>query len=206
MSRTFTRSSSLPPTLVNVPSSKKTEKLCLERTAHVANLIQENGPAVSFLHASQLLSDSTGEGSFLVTKQHFSAVMKKQLKGLSPAAQQKLLAHHWPGNVRELRNVIERAVILESSHEIQARNLPDFAIESGLKKPETIHALPGQSLDDAMSHFERELIMQTLEHNRFSVSRAAEQLKISRHALRYRMQRLNINAPSDTEEEPAQPA
>jgi DNA-binding NtrC family response regulator len=138
--------------------------------------------------------------------QHFSAVMKKQVKSLSPLAQQKLLSHHWPGNVRELRNVIERAVILESTNEVQARNLPDFAIESGLKKPETAHAAPGQSLDDAMSHFERDLIMQTLEQNRFSVSRAAEQLKISRHALRYRMQRLNINTPSESEEESAQPA
>ena len=137
---------------------------------------------------------------------HFAAVMRKQVKSLSPLAQQKLLSHHWPGNVRELRNVIERAVILESSNEIQARNLPDFAIEIGLKKPETTHAPPGQSLDDAMSHFERDLIMQTLEQNRFSVSRAAEQLKISRHALRYRMQRLNINTPSESEEESAQPA
>jgi DNA-binding NtrC family response regulator len=57
-----------------------------------------------------------------------------------------------------------------------------------------------------MAHFERELISQTLEHNRFSVSRAADQLKLTRHALRYRMQRLNIHSPNDTEEEPAQPA
>ncbi len=138
--------------------------------------------------------------------QHFSIAMKKQVKSLSPAAEQKLLSHHWPGNVRELRNVIERAVILESSPEIQTKNLPDFAIESGLKKPEGPHATSGHSLDDAMSQFERELILHTLEQNRFSVSRAAEQLKISRHALRYRMQRLNINTPSEAEEEPAQPA
>jgi DNA-binding NtrC family response regulator len=107
--------------------------------------------------------------------------------------------------VRELRNVIERAVILETTPEIQARNLPDFAIESGLKKAEAAYAPVGQSLDDAMSQFERELILHTLEQNRFSVSRAAEQLKISRHALRYRMQRLNISSPADTEEEPVQP-
>lgn len=137
---------------------------------------------------------------------HFSAAMKKQAKSLAPAAQQKLLAHHWPGNVRELRNVIERAVILEATAEIQARNLPDFAIESGLKKSDPTHAFASESLDDAMSHFERQLIQHTLEQNRFSVSRAAEQLKISRHALRYRMQRLNINSPAEPEEEPAQPA
>ena len=136
---------------------------------------------------------------------HFNTVMKKQIKSLSSAAQQKLLSHHWPGNVRELRNVIERAVILETSNEIQARNLPDFALESGLKKSESTIASADQSLDDAMARFERELISQTLEQNHFSVSRAAEQLKLSRHALRYRMQRLNISSP-EADEEPAQPA
>jgi DNA-binding NtrC family response regulator len=138
--------------------------------------------------------------------QHFNTTMRKQTKGLSAAARQKLLTHHWPGNVRELRNVIERAVILESTPEIQARNLPDFLIEGSLKKAELPHAPAGQSLDDAMAHFERELIQQTLEQNRFSVSRAAEQLKLTRHALRYRMQRLNISSPAETEEEPAHPA
>jgi DNA-binding NtrC family response regulator len=137
---------------------------------------------------------------------HFSAAMKKKVQTLSAGAKQKLLAHHWPGNVRELRNVIERAVILETTSEIQARNLPDFTIESGLRKAEGTHVAAGTSLDDAMANFERELISQTLEQNRFSVSRAAEQLKISRHALRYRMQRLNIASPSEAEEEPAQPA
>src|SRR5437764_908687 len=50
---------------------------------------------------------------------HFAASMNKPIKGISRLAQQKLLHHHWPGNVRELRNVIERAVILESEQEIQ---------------------------------------------------------------------------------------
>jgi len=137
---------------------------------------------------------------------HFNTTMRKQIKALAASAKQKLLAHHWPGNVRELRNVIERAVILETTAEIQARSLPDFLIESSLRKAESPHSAVGQSLDDAMAHFERELIQQTLEQNRFSVSRAAEQLKLTRHALRYRMQRLNINSPADTEEEPSHPA
>ncbi len=136
---------------------------------------------------------------------HFNAVMKKHVTGLSAPAKQKLLTHHWPGNVRELRNVIERAVILETSSEVQARNLPDFTVESGLRKPESTAAAPmsaaGQSLDEAMSLFERQLIIHTLEQNRFSLTRTADQLKISRHALRYRMQRLNIAGAAEVEEE-----
>src|SRR5712671_6668252 len=65
---------------------------------------------------------------------HFSQTIKKRAKKFSKAAQQKLMSHHWPGNVRELRNVIERALILETSEEIQTGNLPDFELETGLRK------------------------------------------------------------------------
>ena len=65
---------------------------------------------------------------------HFNAAMKKQVRTLSPMAQEYLLSHSWPGNVRSLRNVIERAVILETTTEIQVASLPDFRMESVLKK------------------------------------------------------------------------
>src|SRR5438046_2849233 len=105
----------------------------------------------------------------------FSSGMNKHIEKISPAAQQKLLSHHWPGNVRELRNVIERAVILESSREIQARNLPDFHLETRLRKGDVPMVTAGQSLDEIMAAFERDLIMQTLEQNRFNLTRTADQ-------------------------------
>src|SRR5688572_59827 len=46
--------------------------------------------------------------------EHFRGTMNQPARSLSRAARQKLQAHHWPGNVRELRNVIERALILET--------------------------------------------------------------------------------------------
>src|ERR1051325_7791991 len=49
----------------------------------------------------------------------FRVTMNKPIRAISKPAQQLLMAHHWPGNVRELRNVIERAVILETADEIQ---------------------------------------------------------------------------------------
>ena len=55
------------------------------------------------------------------------------------------------------------------------------------------------TLDDLVANFERDLINATLEQNHFSLAKTAEQLKISRHALRYRMQRLNINLDDDGE-------
>ncbi|HEX7861454.1 MAG TPA: sigma-54 dependent transcriptional regulator [Verrucomicrobiae bacterium] len=123
---------------------------------------------------------------------YFGFSLNKQIKGISRAAQNQLLSHHWPGNVRELRNVIERAVILESSDEIQASSLPDFETETRLRKGEMPVLNGTLSLDESVANFERELINNLLEQNHFSLTKTADQLKISRHALRYRMQRLNI--------------
>ena len=131
----------------------------------------------------------------------FSASMNRVMRRIAPAAQQKLLSHHWPGNVRELRNVVERAVILETSDEIQSRSLPDFHLETRLRKGELPLVTAGQSIDEIMSNFEKELIIHTLEQHRYNLTRTAEHLKISRHALRYRMQRLNIHAETDNEDE-----
>ncbi|MGN6385088.1 MAG: sigma-54-dependent transcriptional regulator [Verrucomicrobiota bacterium] len=130
---------------------------------------------------------------------HFSLSMNKPIQAISKAAQQQLLSHHWPGNVRELRNVIERAVILESSNEIQASSLPDFKLETRLRKSDTPVLSGPLSLDESVANFERELITSLLEQNHFIMTKTADQLKISRHALRYRMQRLNINAGDDDE-------
>src|SRR5580700_10239545 len=69
---------------------------------------------------------------------HFATSIKKPARKFSRSAQQKLLSHHWPGNVRELRNVIERALILETTTEVQAASLPDFHLEGRLRKSEGI--------------------------------------------------------------------
>ena len=122
----------------------------------------------------------------------FRAVLNKNISGFTPAALQRLRTHSWPGNVRELRNVVERALILETSREIQPSSLPDFGTEQRLHKG-PVAAAPDESLEAALERLERELIQGALEQNSFSLTRAAGQLKLTRHSLRYRMQRLNIN-------------
>ena len=109
-----------------------------------------------------------------------------------PATRQKLLSHRWPGNVRELRNAIERALILETTHEIQPASLPDFQVEARLQKTPAPQATADESLDDALARIERELINGALAQHDFNLTRAAESLKLTRHSLRYRMQRLKM--------------
>jgi len=131
----------------------------------------------------------------------FRVAMNTNVNTTTPAAGQKLLSHTWPGNVRELRNVIERALILETTHEIQASSLPDFRVETRLQKTTSTQAAHNESLDDALARLERELITSVLEQNNFNLTRTAEQLKLSRHSLRYRMQRLNMDFGDSTPDE-----
>lgn len=136
----------------------------------------------------------------------FAARLGRPVRSLSEGAKQALLAHSWPGNVRELRNVIERAVILETTAEVQAASLPDFELEQRLRKSSTgAHAGPPGSLSDALVTFERQIILDALAHNGFNLNRASQQLDITRHALRYRMSRLNITLDTvvDEDSEPA---
>jgi DNA-binding NtrC family response regulator len=127
---------------------------------------------------------------------HFRAALKKNISGFAPAALARLQTHRWPGNVRELRNVVERALILETGREVQPSSLPDFGVEARLQKASPPALAPDESLEAALERIERELVQGALEQNAFSLTRASAQLKLTRHSLRYRMQRLNMKTDS----------
>ncbi len=147
---------------------------------------------------------------------HFTLRLGKTITGLTPAAQSALLAHSWPGNVRELRNVMERAVILETADQIRPTSLPDFEIESRLRNGDLTAPPAGRplplssaslpiSLSDALVQFERELILAALQRCGGNLSRAAQQLDLSRHALRYRMSRLELKSDGVVDDESESP-
>ena len=125
---------------------------------------------------------------------------------LSTAAEQKLLAHQWPGNVRELRNVMERAAIIEQTDEVQPESLPDFELETQLRS--SSDSSPEAEVDfqlgfaEAVASFERKMIQKALEQNQYNVNRSAEQLKMTRHSLRYRMQQLGLGNNSKDSDGP----
>jgi DNA-binding NtrC family response regulator len=48
----------------------------------------------------------------------------RPIRGIDTEAQAMLMAHAWPGNIRELSNVLERAVVLNTSGTIQKADLP----------------------------------------------------------------------------------
>jgi len=146
------------------------------------------------------------DGDVILLAEHFLSgfgrKMNKQFQLLSGEVRHILESHHWPGNVRELRNTMERAVILSTSDVIHPINLPDFRFETRLRKEDdSASSYEGLSLEEALATFESEMIRVELARNDKNLSRTAQKLGISRHALRYRMTRLQLTPGTCTDDE-----
>ncbi|NQT85085.1 sigma-54-dependent Fis family transcriptional regulator [bacterium] len=134
----------------------------------------------------------------------FNFAMGRQIEGLTEEAMALLTRHPWPGNVRELENVIERAVILTKGQTVQAETIRDSLPLRRGREPRGVDEFIDEfcngddSYANAVEAFERRLIAKALKSSGGALSKAARQLNISRHALRYRMQKLAMQA---TEEE-----
>ena len=125
--------------------------------------------------------------------EHYNRKFKRNIEGVSTAAEKLLVGHDWPGNVRELRNAIERAMILEESAMITPPSLP-IAIarpESGaVLQVAMTAAIPsdGLSLEDN----EKNLLVRALEKTNGNQTQAARLLRITRDTLRYKMKKFNL--------------
>jgi DNA-binding NtrC family response regulator len=120
----------------------------------------------------------------------FSKEFRRQVRGLTPAAEAGLTAYTWPGNVREMRNLIERAVLL-AEHDVL--DLADF---DSLRAPGVVEPsghmfdLPpeGVILEDVEKH----LVVQALERAGGNQTRAAGLLGLHRDQIRYRIEKFGL--------------
>lgn len=123
----------------------------------------------------------------------FNRDFKKHVIGLSKETEVAFFQYAWPGNVRELKNVIERAMILENEEYILPEHLPPEMITRDPGSPATGSStvtVPPEGLD--IEEVEKELIRQALEQTKWNQTRAARLLKLTRDALRYRMQKFGF--------------
>jgi DNA-binding NtrC family response regulator len=116
---------------------------------------------------------------------YFNKELSRNIRGLSPSARARLQEYAWPGNVRELRNVIERAILLESDDLILLEHLP-LEISAGMTE-----SFETEEREDfvpiSLSEAERLQILKTIEWARGNKTRAARTLGISRQTLREKL-------------------
>jgi two-component system response regulator AtoC len=123
-------------------------------------------------------------------------------KSLSPEVVDFFTSYYWPGNIRELENLIERLTILTPHEMIMLRDLP-----TGLRSTDQTATLKedvlsgARPLSDAVDEFERELIVKALQRTGFNQTKAASLLGTSRRILKYRIEKLKINDPTNGDEQ-----
>ena len=102
----------------------------------------------------------------------------------------------WPGNVRELQNAIEHAVALAEGDVLELGDLPRAVLEAGRIERLRDAVRDGElGFEQAAADFERELLVQALDRADWNQTRAAQQLRITRRALKLRMDRLGLRPP-----------
>lgn len=113
----------------------------------------------------------------------YAAESKKKLTGFTNQAVSALEKYPWPGNVRELENRLKRAVIMAEGSRLTPADL-EMAAADG--KHERL------SLREAREALEKEFVTKALTRNNDNITRAAEELGISRPTLYELMEKLGI--------------
>jgi len=132
----------------------------------------------------------------------FNAQFRKNIRAIDPSAKALLELYRWPGNIRELRNIIERAVILESGDVLQVESFPGEIVHMQKEKqavaavqdpaPASLLLPEAPSAELSLYELERQTILQALKKVGNNQSKAARLLGISRDTMRYRMKKYNL--------------
>ena len=120
----------------------------------------------------------------------YAATAKKPIRDISTDALQVLLQHDFPGNVRELENAIERAVLYETTDQLQPQSLLLHQAQEGSQQATSspTDATTILPLDEV----ERRTIVHALKVTEGNVSAAAQALGIGRNTLYRKMEEHNL--------------
>lgn len=136
---------------------------------------------------------------------------------IAPEALSLLMKYSWRGNVRELKNILQRCLVFNESNEILPADLelpeesepsrsvtsdPVPAVAPAVKqakseqtqalqrRPDKTFSLPDDGV--VLEDIEKSFVIQALERSRYNQSKACLLLGISRHALRYRLEKFGL--------------
>jgi DNA-binding NtrC family response regulator len=159
------------------------------------------------------LRDRNGDVSLLIKHfiEKFAKYENKNIRGISPEAEDLLCKYQWPGNIRELKNTIFRAVVLCDSGVLSLSDFPQ--VVSGLHNAIT-HGFMGEhavKFNDGgllmgkdsrdfrkLSDIEKDVITSALEYYGGRMSEVARKLGIGRSTLYRKLEEFGI--PHNTKE------
>ncbi len=114
----------------------------------------------------------------------FADKYDKPIRSLSNALIKRMQKYTWPGNIRELQHAMERAVIMSRNHVL---DIDDFFNDSQRDKDEHLNM-------DAFNieEMERILIRKAIQKHSGNITKAANELGLTRSSLYRRMEKYGI--------------
>ncbi|MBI5559355.1 MAG: sigma-54-dependent Fis family transcriptional regulator [Deltaproteobacteria bacterium] len=130
--------------------------------------------------------------------QRYSQQYGKEIKKMSKASRSRFCQYGWPGNIREMENLVERAVLLSLSAELEPWDFWDEETDgAGIgvvspcgAEPDSLPVFAGEERNGEMASLrdvERQMIMQALQKTDNNRTHAARMLGISVRTLRNKL-------------------
>ena len=135
----------------------------------------------------------------------FASASGKTVKGISNKALRVLMEYHWPGNVRELESVIERAILLCDTDQLDVEDLPPEVRTRTTLLDRMDFELPGEGF--SLEEFERQLLEKAMARSNGVIAKAAKMLGLTYKTMQYRLEKFQIErAPSAGRDTPPETA
>lgn len=113
---------------------------------------------------------------------------------IDPEVLALLRSYRWPGNVRELFHVLDYAQNVTDSQVMEVKHLPPYLLKHRTELAAPIPAIDfsRDTLQSLMDNYERQIIVQALDHCGCNISQTAQALGILRQSLQYRIRKYGL--------------
>ena len=112
----------------------------------------------------------------------------RRVMGISSEARKRLMIYDWPGNVRELENAIERAVVLGTTEQILADDLPEAVVEADA----TVSSEEASSYHEQVVQTKKRMITDAMKQANGNYTAAAKLLNLHPNYLHRLIRNLNM--------------
>ncbi len=121
---------------------------------------------------------------------HYVKKYDKPIRSASPSLIKRMQKYHWPGNIRELQHAMERAVIMSQGTVLESEQF--FFSTGGAQRPGEKQSGELNLENYDLEKVEKILIRKVLQKHNGNISKAANELGLTRSSLYRRLEKYEL--------------